>query len=112
VLARYSQVQMAVGSERARSDGLGALFADGAGRLHLAVAGITTLAVAVPLLGLKGLACFLAAGLLTWVMKRWSHRRLGGITGDVIGCASELNEILCLLMLIALSGGENYRGML
>jgi adenosylcobinamide-GDP ribazoletransferase len=102
MLARYSQVQLAVGSERARSDGLGALFADGAGRLQLAVAGITTLAAAVALLGLKGLNCFLAVCLCTWMMKRWSHKRLGGITGDVIGCTSELNEILCLLMLLAL----------
>ena len=101
MLARYSQVQMAVGSDRARSDGLGALFTDGAGSLQLVIAGITTLAVAIPLLGLKGLNCFLAASLFTWVMKRWSHKRLGGVTGDVIGCASELNEILCLLMLLA-----------
>jgi adenosylcobinamide-GDP ribazoletransferase len=102
MLARFSQVQMAVGSKRARSDGLGALFVGGAGVLQFAVAGIITLVIAGLMLGGRGLFCCLAVYLFTWGMKVWFHRRLGGVTGDVIGCASELNEILCLLVLLAL----------
>jgi adenosylcobinamide-GDP ribazoletransferase len=101
-LARFSQVQMAVGSQRARQDGLGALFVAGAGGFQFAVAALLTLAAAFLLLGARGLWCCLAGYLLTWGMKSWSHRRLGGVTGDVIGCVSELNEILCLLVLLAL----------
>jgi adenosylcobinamide-GDP ribazoletransferase len=104
-LARFSQVQMAVGSKRARSDGLGALFVGGTGVLQFGVAGLITLVIAGLLLGGRGLFCCLAVYLFTWGLKGWFHRRLGGVTGDVIGCASELNEILCLLVLLALFRG-------
>lgn len=102
MLARFSQVLMTVGSRRARQDGLGALFVGGAGALQFGVAGLTTLAFAVLLLGVRGIYCCLAGCLFSWGMNAWSHRRLGGVTGDVIGCVSELNEILCLLVLLAL----------
>ena len=104
MVARFSQVQMTVGSQRARSDGLGAIFVGGAGVLQFAVAGIFTVAVAVLLLGVKGLYAVLILYLVTWGMKGWFHRRLGGVTGDVIGCVSELNEIVCLLVLLAQYG--------
>jgi adenosylcobinamide-GDP ribazoletransferase len=102
--ARFAQVQMTVGSKRARTDGLGFAFIGGVGLLQLALAFACTVAAAYGLLGLNGIYCTLGLYLLTWGIKSWSHRRLGGITGDVIGCASELNEISCLLLLLALFG--------
>ena len=102
-VARFAQVQMTVGSRRARQDGLGSVFVGGAGGLQFALAGIFTMAVAVALLGVKGLYAVLVLYSATWGMKSWFHRRLGGVTGDVIGCVSELNEIGCLLILLAFS---------
>ena len=101
-VARFGQVQMTVGSKRARGDGLGSLFVGGAGARQLVVAALITLVAAVLLLGMKGVSCFLGASLLTWGMRGWFHKRLGGVTGDVIGCASELNEIVCLLAIVAM----------
>jgi len=98
-------VQMTVGSKRARTDGLGSAFIGGAGFVQFCLACTITLAAAFWLLGLNGICCTLLLYLLTWGIKSWSHRRLGGITGDVIGCASELNEIFCLLLLLALFRG-------
>jgi len=103
--ARFAQVQMTVGSKRARTDGLGSAFIGGAGLVQFCLACTITLAAAFWLLGLNGICCALILYLLTWGIKSWSHRRLGGITGDVIGCASELNEITCLLLLLALFRG-------
>jgi adenosylcobinamide-GDP ribazoletransferase len=100
-------VQLAAGSQRARNDGLGALFVSGAGLPQFGAAGLLTLAAGFLILGAKGLYCVLAAALFTWGMKAWSHRRLGGVTGDVIGCVSELNEILCLLLIVAFSKGPD-----
>ena len=105
-VARFSQVQMTVGSQRARSDGLGSLFVGGAGVLQFAGAGLVTLAAALFFLGAKGVYCSLVAYLLTWGMKVWFHRRIGGVTGDVIGCVSELNEIVCLLVIAAMFGNR------
>ena len=101
-VARMSQVQMATGALRARNDGLGAAFVGGVGYFQFVIAWLTTLAVSFVFLGLAGLYGCCILYLLTWGCKAWFHRRLGGITGDVIGCVSELNEIAALLTLLAL----------
>ncbi|GFO67281.1 adenosylcobinamide-GDP ribazoletransferase [Geomonas limicola] len=102
LLARFAQVQMTVGATRARRDGLGAAFIGGAGLPQFLIAYSMTLVAAYLLLGMNGLYCTLALYLFTWRFKVWAHNRLGGVTGDLIGCASELNEILSLIVLVAL----------
>jgi len=102
LVARFAQVQMTVGAKRARPDGLGHAFVGGAGIAQFLLSYLFTLAAAYWLLGLNGMACALLLYVFTWGIKRWSHKRLGGITGDVIGCASELNEICSLLLLLVL----------
>lgn len=104
LVGRFSQVQMTVGAQRARSDGLGAAFIGGVGVLQMVLAEITVLAAAYLFFGMKGLYIFVLIYLATWRLKVWFHNRLGGVTGDVIGCASELNEILCLLLVAAFFG--------
>ena len=106
LLARFSQVQMTTGAVRARADGLGSTFISGAGTMQFISAGVITLAGAWLLLDLRGIYCCLILYLFTWGLKWWFHRRLGGVTGDIIGCASELNEILCLIILLALIGAK------
>jgi len=103
LLARFSQVQMTVGAVKARIDGLGTTFITGACWRQLLIATVTTLAAAVLFLGIQGLWLFVAAYLMTWGIKAWFLRRIGGVTGDIIGFASELNEVLCLLAILALS---------
>lgn len=103
-VARFSQVQMTLGAKRAREDGLGSVFIGSAGIWQFISAGLITLTGAWLLLGMRGIYCCIALYLFTWGVKGWFQRKLGGITGDIIGCASELNEILCLLMLLVLFG--------
>lgn len=100
--ARFSQVQLTVGSRRARADGLGATFVGGTGVREVVFAGVITLAAAWLLVGVRGIWCCIVLALFTWGLKAWFHRKLGGVSGDIIGCASELSEILCLLTLLAL----------
>src|SRR6266545_714777 len=57
MLARFSQVQITVGSTRARSDGLGALFAEASGSVQFSIAALTALACTLLLLGGKGIYC-------------------------------------------------------
>lgn len=104
IVARFSQVQMTVGAKDARGEGLGSAFIGAAGTWEFVFASVVTLAGAWQLLGLRGIYCCLTIYLFTWGLKWWFHRKLGGITGDIIGCASELNEILTLLVLLALLG--------
>ena len=105
LLARTAQVQLAVGARQARPDGLGAACSADAGLFHLAFAELTALLISWLLLGVTGAACWSAAVVFTGLYRWWFHRRLGGITGDVIGCVSELNEILCLLVLVGIHNG-------
>jgi adenosylcobinamide-GDP ribazoletransferase len=104
LIARFSQVQMTVGAKEARGDGLGSAFIGTAGMWQFVSAGVITLAGAWLLFDLPGIYCCLALYLFTWGLKWWFHLKLGGITGDIIGCVSELNEILFLLMVLAFLG--------
>lgn len=104
VAARFCQVLMTSGSLRARVDGLGATFIADAGRRELLLAGVTTFAAGWFLLGVNGIFCCIIVSLCTWLAKSYFHRRLGGITGDIIGALSELAEIICLLAIMALAG--------
>jgi adenosylcobinamide-GDP ribazoletransferase len=107
VIARFSQVQMAVGARQARSDGLGSLFVGGAGKFQFVAAALVTVSVALLFLGWQGVYCMLATTMFTLMLKGWFQRRLGGVTGDVIGCVSELNEMVCLLVLVLLFRGTS-----
>lgn len=98
-LARFTQVQTVVFARNARQDGLGSAFISGAGGMQLLISGALTLVVAWYLAGIRGLIVLLAAITITWLLKTWFRHRIGGITGDVIGCISELNEILSLILI-------------
>ena len=99
ILARFGQVQTIVFARSARQEGLGSTFTNGAGVLQLLVAWIMAVAASWLLLGIGGLGVLAVVMAGTWLLKAWSHHRLGGITGDVVGCINELNEILVLILL-------------
>ena len=107
LLGRYAQVQCTVGAARARNDGLGSTFIGGAGPVQLMIALATALAASGLLF--RGNGIWLCGGtiLLTWWVRRSFHRRLGGITGDIIGFTCELTETVALLLIVALSRPES-----
>jgi adenosylcobinamide-GDP ribazoletransferase len=39
--------------------------------------------------------------------RRYFHRRLGGITGDCLGAANQMQEIAALLVVLGLSGASH-----
>lgn len=102
ILSRFGQTQTIVFAKNARQDGLGAVMLNGAGVVQLLVAWGLALAASWLLLGTSGLSVLFAVMLCTWLLKFWFQRRLGGITGDVIGCINELNEIMALIVISAL----------
>jgi adenosylcobinamide-GDP ribazoletransferase len=100
-LARFGQVLTLTGARRARQDGLGAAFAHGAGALPLFVALATVAPAAFYLMGFRGGIALAAVCLLVAAGRAFFVRKLGGLTGDTIGCLSELSEILALLVISA-----------
>jgi len=105
-VARFGQVLMSVGSRRAREDGLGAAFIAGVGRTELLLAGGTILLASGLILGVVGVISCMMTSAFVLLAKYYFHRRLGGVSGDIIGCVSELGEIVCLLTVIACSGSQ------
>jgi adenosylcobinamide-GDP ribazoletransferase len=88
----------------AADEGLGATYASGVRRAQViaaAGAGIAIGAIVVgPLVGLMvagvGIGC-MVVGLI-------AHRRIGGVTGDVLGAAEQVSELIALLIGVALVG--------
>jgi len=101
-LARFCQVQTISGARNARRDGLGCAIVAGAGIGRLLVAGLITSVIAWFLLQVNGVIVLAAAMLAVWLIRAWFNRKIGGITGDVIGCINELVEILALALISAL----------
>jgi adenosylcobinamide-GDP ribazoletransferase len=102
-LARFGQVLTLTGARHARQDGLGAAFVKGAGALPLFTAFAAVATAGFYLLGLKGVAALAAVCILTGAGRSFFQHKLGGITGDTIGCISELNEIAALVIFSAVT---------
>jgi adenosylcobinamide-GDP ribazoletransferase len=101
-LGRLAMVAVAANARRARTDGLGAACVAGAGWPQLTLALVLAGGSALVLTGRPGivaLALTLAMGL---GFRTYFHRRLGGVTGDIIGCAGELAEITALVVFVVL----------
>jgi adenosylcobinamide-GDP ribazoletransferase len=84
------------------SEGTGQLLAGRVGAVSAWLGVGLSLLVAVVATGLTGLALFAAAAAVTAAVGIWSHRRLGGVTGDVMGAAVELSATLSLVVAVAL----------
>lgn len=100
-LARAMPPLLAWGFPAARGLGQGAMFRAGlrpAGALAALVIGA---AAAVGLLGVAGVVVLGLAIVATLVIGWFATRRLGGVTGDVMGATIEITELLALLALVA-----------
>ena len=102
-LARFGQVLTMAGARHARQDGLGAAFVQGIGKATLFLAFATVAAAGYYLLGLSGIMALAVVCLCSGAGRIFFQRKLGGLTGDTIGCISELNEILALVIISALA---------
>ena len=97
ILARWVQVILASALPYARSEGGTAqAFVNGAGWPHIVVTTMLTLLFLLPFLYAEPYAFVVAllaslfAALLTGLL---SYRKIGGVTGDVLGAGSELTEL-------------------
>jgi adenosylcobinamide-GDP ribazoletransferase len=101
ILGRFSQVLALGGAKHARQDGLGATIIQGMATRHLLVALCITVAACLALLPVKGMIALTAVFAVTLVIKGYFQDRLGGLTGDIIGCISEITEITALIVFSA-----------
>lgn len=102
VAGRGGQVLLAYLSPYARSEGLGRPFVGSLTGGGLAVALLSTVVIAAWAVGWYGIFIVIMTSLLTWLWSGWFVKRIGGVTGDVIGALNEVLEVMVLLVLVAL----------
>jgi adenosylcobinamide-GDP ribazoletransferase len=90
----------------ARGEGQGAVFAAGVGAGGAALAAVVALVVALGVLGMAGLLAAAVALGVAGAGASFLARRLGGITGDVLGAAIEAAELAALLTVLAWLGAR------
>lgn len=106
VAGRWAPVLLTVTLPYLRGpEGTGAVFATHAGRRELLLATLTLLAVAAALFRVEGPVLVGVLALSGAGFGFWIRRRLGGVTGDVLGAAVELLELLTLLLILILFKG-------
>jgi adenosylcobinamide-GDP ribazoletransferase len=97
VLSRWGMVLLAYLAPYARPEGgLGQAMTAGVSPRILGGASLSAGVLSLVILGTPGLLLFAAAGALVWLGSLYFQHRLGGITGDVLGAANEILEILVL----------------
>lgn len=102
-VSRWSMVKLAYFMPYARKEGgLGLVFKEHLKARAFAAATGFTLAGSVLLLGWRGIAVMLAVGIFSLGLRHFFEKKVDGFTGDVLGGANELNEVLGLLVLAAI----------
>jgi len=103
ITGRSTMVLVCYRSPYARSsEGLGKPFTENLGSYETVVSTATALGIALLLMGLTGVSVFLGTSLFGLGCRAFFIKKLGGVTGDILGAANELAELLCLLLLIIL----------
>ena len=103
-VARAAASALSAGLPYAREQGTGAALISAGSRLErLAVALATGIVVALACARMRGLLAIAAAALVAVIVGRLAQRRIGGITGDILGATIELAECAALLALVARS---------
>lgn len=101
VMGRNSMVLVCYRSLYARSgEGLAKPFTENLRTREMVISLASAFGIALLLMGVKGIVVFLGIGLFSLGYRLFFIKRLGGVTGDILGGANELAEILCLIFLI------------
>jgi adenosylcobinamide-GDP ribazoletransferase len=82
--------------------GTGSVFVELVGEREVMLATGTLIAAALVLFGFNGIFLVFLFGIVAMVLMRYFQSRLGGVTGDVLGAATEIVEVMSLLFILAL----------
>jgi len=103
VMGRNSVVLTCYRSPYARSEeGLAKPFTENLRVREMVISLTSAIGIAFLLMGVKGILVVIGIGLFSLGYRSFFIKRLGGVTGDVLGAANELAELLCLILLVVL----------
>ena len=105
-LSRWSMVQLTYRAPYARPEGgLGRVFKENVKRREMALAAAFSLIIAVFLLRFWGAVLWLAVGVSALGIQLLFQKKIGGVTGDILGAANETHEVLVLVMVSGIFHG-------
>ena len=103
VTGRNAMVLVCYRSPYARpGGGLAKPFTENLGVREIILSLATALAIALLVMGIHGIVVFVGIGLFSLGYRYFFIKKLGGVTGDILGGANELAELLCLLLVVIL----------
>lgn len=106
VLSRWSTVQLTYRTPYARPEGgLGKIFKENLKKREMVIATASSLVAAAFLLRFWGVVLWLAVGVSALGIQLFFEKKIGGVTGDILGAANEIHEILVLLMVAGIFHG-------
>jgi len=98
VASRALQVEQMTRLPYAREAGTAASFVEGATVRHRVVVLASAGLAAILLKGIAGAFYLAMAWLAVWLFGLYCKKRVGGVTGDLLGATSEISEILILFL--------------
>jgi len=103
VLGRWSTVQLASFFDYARSGpGTALAFTQFAGKKEYFISTLVTVVIVAGLFLLQGLLILVAVAAFIFLFGLFFKRRIGGVTGDIMGAGCELGEVITLLLICVL----------
>jgi adenosylcobinamide-GDP ribazoletransferase len=99
-LSRAAAVRLLAGPI-ATDEGLGSSYVSATSPVHITVALVVGGVVGAVALGPVVVPAAVAVLLASWILRRVALRRIGGVTGDVMGAVQQASEILILLIAVA-----------
>jgi adenosylcobinamide-GDP ribazoletransferase len=101
VMGRNSMVLVCYRSAYARSgEGLARPFVQNLTSREVILSSVIAFGIGLLLMGVKGIGVFLGTGLFSLGYRFFFIKKLKGVTGDILGGANELAEVICSILLV------------
>jgi adenosylcobinamide-GDP ribazoletransferase len=98
-ISRWCLVFACTISKPAKNEGLGKVFIDTVSKKDFFIATIIAVLMSFIIFGLKGFFILIAVFFISFVFLKLISKKIGGITGDILGALNEIIETLVLLIL-------------
>jgi len=103
-IGRWSMVIAAFLGKPARlKDSMGKLFMDYISWREVIFASLTMVVIGIPLFRLYLIPLVIIDVVLVLLILKYSQKRIGGISGDILGAINEIVEVFCLLIIYLLN---------